>query len=324
MMRIGRTAVLAVALLASGCGTLPGRSGGPGATAPWPADTPPQVDLSATPFFPQDDHQCGPAALATLLGASGAHVTPAELVGDVYIPARKGSLQIEMLAAARQRHRIPYVIEPRFETLVRLLAEGRPVLVLLNLGVDAWPIWHYAVAVGYERDAGRMLLRSGRTQRARMSLWRFKGAWGRAHRWGFVVLRPGEVPQAATASGFAAAVADFEHIDKGAALRAYVAGITRWPDAPLLRLGAANMRLAEGDRAGAEEDLRELLLRAPNDVAARNNYAELLSLRGCREAALAEIAVAREHARGTALAVAVDATAGEINARAPAAGEPCP
>ena len=69
--------------------------------------------------------------------------------------------------------------------------------------------------------------------------------------------------------------------------------------------------------------MRELLLRAPNDVAARNNYAELLSLRGCREAALAEIAVAREHARGTALAVAVDATAGEINARAPAAGEPC-
>ncbi len=255
MLRIGGATALAFALLASGCGVLPGRPGGPGASASWPADTPPRVDLAATPFFPQDEYQCGPAALATLLGASDVHVTPADLVDAVYIPARKGSLQTEMLAAARQRHRIAYVIEPRFDALVRLLAEGRPVLVLLNLGIDAWPIWHYAVVVGYERDAGRVLLRSGTTRRARLSLRRFLGAWGRAHQWGFIALRPGDVPRTARAPGYAAAVADFERIDGAAALRAYVAGIARWPDASLLRFGAANMLLAQGDRAEVSIDV---------------------------------------------------------------------
>jgi predicted Zn-dependent protease len=100
--------------------------------------------------------------------------------------------------------------------------------------------------------------------------------------------------------------------------------MARWPDDPLLRFGAANMLLAQGDRAGAEEALRELLLRAPADMAARNNYAELLSQRGCRAAALAEITVAQAHARGTPLAAVIDTTANEIAARAADPVAPCP
>ena len=40
------------------------------------------VELAQTPFFPQDRYQCGPAALATVLGAAGVHVTPEELVPE--------------------------------------------------------------------------------------------------------------------------------------------------------------------------------------------------------------------------------------------------
>jgi len=36
---------------------------------------PARVELDATPFFPQRDYQCGPAALATLLSASGVATT---------------------------------------------------------------------------------------------------------------------------------------------------------------------------------------------------------------------------------------------------------
>ncbi len=304
-------------MVAGGCRVPPAPPAGP-------VSAPARIELDAVPFFPQDAYQCGPAALATLLAASGVDASPAALVGEVYIPARKGSLQAEMLAATRQRQRIPYVLEPRFDTLVGLLAEGRPVLVLLNLGVRSWPIWHYAVVIGYERDAGRVLLRSGTTRRAALSLRRFSGAWARANDWGFVALRPGEVPLAANAPAFAAAVADFEGVDADAALLSYQAAMARWPDEPLLRLGEANMLLARGDRARAEEALRGLLARAPRDVAARNNYAELLSQRGCRAAALAEIDTARGYARGTALAPTVDATAGEIAARSADPAASCP
>ncbi len=325
MPRVGLALTAALSLLAGACSLTPGKPGGPGAIlASWPADVPPRIELSGTPFFPQDDYQCGPAALATLLVASGIAVSPAELVGEVYLPARKGSLQTEMLAAARQRGRIASVIGRDFDSLVRMLAEARPVLVLLNLGVKSWPIWHYAVVIGYERDAGRLLLRSGTTERERMSLRRFRGAWARAGEWGFVALRPGELPQSAKPAGYLAAVADFERVDARGAGLAYEAGISRWPAEPLLRLGLANTRLAQGDRAGAELALHELLRTSPQEVAARNNYAEILSQRGCRDAALAQITLAREYARGTPLAAAIEATAGEIAARAPDRGARCP
>ena len=33
----------------------------------WPVDLPEHVELADVPFFPQEDYQCGPAALATSL-----------------------------------------------------------------------------------------------------------------------------------------------------------------------------------------------------------------------------------------------------------------
>src|SRR5262249_47579541 len=66
------------------------------------AGLPPARELVAVPFFPQSDYECGPAALATVMVAAGVKVTPEELVPEVYLPERKGSLQVEMLAAPRR------------------------------------------------------------------------------------------------------------------------------------------------------------------------------------------------------------------------------
>ncbi|HKB52378.1 MAG TPA: hypothetical protein VKD22_00145, partial [Ramlibacter sp.] len=68
----------------------------------WPKGVPQTVELRNVPFFPQKEYECGPAALATVLASSGVAVTPDPLVKDVYLPARRGSLQLEMLAAARR------------------------------------------------------------------------------------------------------------------------------------------------------------------------------------------------------------------------------
>src|SRR5574342_247053 len=87
----------ALAALATGCGTLPtfGRLQAP-------ADAR-RVELARVPFFAQEAYQCGPAALAMALGAAGKRVTPEELVAEVYLPGREGSLQVEMLAATRRQ-----------------------------------------------------------------------------------------------------------------------------------------------------------------------------------------------------------------------------
>src|SRR5262245_57366042 len=90
------------------------------------------VELQDTPFFPQTAHQCGPAALATVLGASQVRTTPEELARLVYLPGRRGSLQIEMQAAPRQFGRIGYRIQPELAAILGELDAGRPVLVLHN------------------------------------------------------------------------------------------------------------------------------------------------------------------------------------------------
>ena len=88
-------------------------------------------------------------------------MTPDELVPEIYLPARRGSLQVELIAATRSRGRLPYLLAPSDDALFDELAAGRPVLVLQKLGAGPWPGWHYAVLVGYDRDRRSVLLRSG-------------------------------------------------------------------------------------------------------------------------------------------------------------------
>src|SRR5258705_9678994 len=104
-----------------------------------PEGMPKEVELKQVPFFPQAEYQCGPAALATALNAAGAKVTPEELVPQVYLPERKGSLQVEMLAAARRHGMVSYLLAPRFLDMLRELAAGNPVIVRYNQSLfDSW------------------------------------------------------------------------------------------------------------------------------------------------------------------------------------------
>ena len=104
------------------------------------------------PFFTDDGFLCGPSSLATTLRHAGAKVEPRDLVPEVYLPARHGALQVEMLAAARRHGAVSYALDGKLESVMREVAAGNPVIVLQDFGV--WPIkvWHYAVIVGFDRE----------------------------------------------------------------------------------------------------------------------------------------------------------------------------
>jgi tetratricopeptide (TPR) repeat protein len=290
-----------------------------GAGLPW------RVELESTPFFAQQDYQCGPAALATVLVASGIDVTPEALVSQVYLPGRRGSLQAELVAATRSHGRLPYQPPPAFEDLLAALAAGHPVLVLQKTGAGPWPGWHYAVVVGYDAASDRLVLRSGTDRRLEMSAARFRATWDRADRWALLALVPGELPPRVDFARYMEAAAGLEAVGRvEEAGRAYRAAATRWPDQPLPRLALANVALARGDRAAAEADLRAALELEPQDVAARNNLAVVLHARGCPQAARREAEQAREQAGEGPLAAQVAATLRVIEAGAGTDGAGCP
>ncbi len=277
-----------LALAAAGPATLAGCAT-PQATAlrAAPPSGPARVELTDVPFHPQRDYECGPAALATVLAWAGRPVAVDELVRQVYLPTRLGSLQPEITAAIRRQGLVPCPLAPRLDALFAELADGRPVLLLQNLAFGFAPVWHYAVAVGFDRADETVLLRSGVTRRLVTDWTPFERTWMRADGWAVMACPPASPPATATPAGWLAAVAPLERNAPAAALAGYRSALTRWPDEPLALLGAGNAawRLQDGDTA--EAMLRRASERAPDLADAWNNLAVVLAARGRRDEGVA-------------------------------------
>jgi tetratricopeptide (TPR) repeat protein len=257
------------------------------------------VELTATPFFAQEKYQCGPAALAMLLGASGVVVHPDDLVPAVYLPKRQGSLQVELAAACRQWGRIAYPIPSDLDGLAAAIQSGHPVLVLQNLGFERWPVHHYAVVIGV-LPSDRVVLRSGTKERVVMTARDFNRTWHRAGSWGLIALRPGDLPQTADPLTYMTAVAAFESAGNAAsATAAYQAALAAWPDNSMVLFALANNHLTQNQPVRAEALYRTLLAADPDHVAAANNLAEALVRQGDPARALAEIQTAIHTAEQT-------------------------
>ncbi len=274
-------------------------------------------ELTAVPFFPQIEYQCGPAALATVLAHAGAQVAADDLTREVYIEGLKGSLQPELLGATRRHGFIPYVLEPNPGALVAELAARRPVLVLQNLGLERVPVWHYAVVVGVDGDD--VILRSGAEQRRIERSTRFLRTWQRGANWALVAIPPGELPATANAGAYVRAVAGAEPMLAAPAVeRAYRAALERWPNDELVLFAAAGERHSAGDLTNATALYRQLVSSVPQHAAARNNLANVLAERGCRAEALTEARAALAAvAPGGELEAAVRDTVAELE-RSPA------
>lgn len=290
-----------------------------------PASAAQSVEIVRAPFFPQEDYQCGPAALATVLGHSGLELTPSELAPQVYLPQRKGSLQVELVAAARRHGRIPVIVSPELPALTAELQAGRPVLVLQNLRLRTWPAWHYAVVVGYDAKRDVLLMRSGRTKRLETPAAEFLRTWSLAGRWGMVTLPPGELPASSEPRGYLEAVAAMESAgaDPATLIGAYRAALARWPKNFVARFGLANALRSSGKLAEAEASYRALLAERPDEPAVVNNLADVLVERGCPDEAL--VLLEQTLARGTAgaLGAALRKTRAEALAARDLRGSAC-
>lgn len=246
------------------------------------------VELTDVPFFVQDQYQCGPAALATVLVSGGVEVTPPQLVSQVYVPDRRGSLQAELIAATRSHDRVPYVMSNCISPILEALHAGYPVLVLQNLGVERWPVWHYAVLIGFDAEKEQFLLRSGTTRRQRSSARAFLASWDRAGRWSMVVVPANAPPAGADVLGWLQALAPFESTgDLETAAEGYEAAVARLPESGVAWTALGNVRYLQHAFAAAAIAYEHALASSPDLWVARNNLVRTMIAQGCPDQAKA-------------------------------------
>jgi Peptidase_C39 like family/Tetratricopeptide repeat len=270
-------AALAASLL-SGCLSLPQSDA---LRAAPPAGLPARVELTEVPFHAQDDFLCGPAALAMAFNAAGISASVASLTPLVYLPGRQGSLQAEMLGATRRSGLVAYTPAPRLDAVLREVAAGTPVVVLLNLTLPFLPVWHYAVIVGYDLETRKVIARSAQRARDEWSFELLEFFWQDSGYWSMLALPPGRVPATASEREFGAAVAALEQAGKpGEARLSYRALLQRWPDDLTGLIGLGNVEYALQDLAAAERAFRRAGETHPQSAIAFNNLAHVLARLG--------------------------------------------
>jgi tetratricopeptide (TPR) repeat protein len=250
----------------------------------FPAALPRHIELDKVPYFAQEAHQCGPATLAMAFGAAGVLVEPQQLETEVYLPDKLGSLQVEMLSATRRHGLLAYELDPQLNALVTEIAAGRPAIVLQNLGLSWYPVWHYAVAIGYDIDRAELILRSGPERHQALPMKTFERTWARSHYWAMLALPAGEMPAHIDEERYIAAALAMEQTKTSdqktqlaAANLAYKAAVKRWPNNLNASMGAGNTAYALGNFAAAETAFRHATLMHPESGAAFNNLADTLA-----------------------------------------------
>ncbi len=253
------------------------------------AGLPRSARVPDVPLLVQRTNECGPAALATVLRASGVDVALDPLVDQVYLPGRGGTLQATLVAAARGHGRVAVEVRGLRGVLAEVAA-GRPVLVLEEPGLGGYRAWHYAVVVAYDLDAGTITLHSGEPEPRRADLRVFERSWSRAEGWALLTLPPDRLPVNADERAWLEAVSGLERARRPhEAAIGYQTATHRWPRSSAAWLGLGNARYASDDLAGAERAFERASRIDPDSGPAFNNLAQVRLERGDRAGARAAI-----------------------------------
>ncbi len=119
-----------------------GRAGGPFAPAP-------EVVIPGVPFLPQEEETCGPSSLAMTLRFLGKKADTAEIAAETRTSGLRGTLITDLAAAARRRGVDAEVVDLDPAGLRAEIDAGRPVILLVDLGIWVWSRPHYLLVYGY-------------------------------------------------------------------------------------------------------------------------------------------------------------------------------
>ena len=148
--------------------------------------------IESIPFFPQEEFQCGPSVLASILNFLGYKIDPEDISKAIYVGHIKGTLKMDMLSFAKRYEKNGRVsvseIIGDIELIRRDITGGYPVIVFVDLGI--WNIrkGHYMLIVGYDDLRGGVIAYSGVEKDKFISYNHFMRTWERGGYWALRII----------------------------------------------------------------------------------------------------------------------------------------
>jgi hypothetical protein len=204
-------------------------------------------------------------------------LSPQELDERTLIPAKSGTLQIELTATARADGLLVYPLEPTFDALFAELKQHHPVVVLVNRSFSWHPLWHYAPITGYDAKEQTILMHYFKKPNEAIPIGTFAALWKRSDNWGVVLLPPDQLPASATPRKFLQSAYDLEKIGRiDDAITAYQSALKRWPKDTNILFALGNAYYNVHRINDAEQTYKKILSDDSTNTLALNNLADLL------------------------------------------------
>jgi ABC-type bacteriocin/lantibiotic exporter with double-glycine peptidase domain len=171
-------ALLFVCLLLSACASVPG-----GAHTG-------EVIIGNVPFYPQEDHQCGPASLAGVLQFRGMQITPEEIAGAIFSKTARGTLTLDMALYAQKKGLFSLEYSGSMSDLREKIDAGNPLIVMVDNGISIWQVNHFMVVLGYNDDG--VIVNSGKKEHEFIDNDKFMKGWTRTGFWSLLITNKNE------------------------------------------------------------------------------------------------------------------------------------
>ncbi|MCH2547439.1 MAG: PA2778 family cysteine peptidase [Alphaproteobacteria bacterium] len=262
------TLILLILLTATGCAS---RS-----EAVFGAKQPDTAQVKNVPVIVQEDNQCAAAALLMAAQSQQVNIGHEVWKSTVFTPEREGALPSDMLTAPRRQAMQAFVLNAPAQ-LTQAIAEGYPVIVLMNLKFSWWPQWHYAVATGYDRTHDSITLHTGREKKETWQMSVFMRLWQRSGYWAMVMTPANRLPQFVTAQQAMESAIGLEKAQHlKAAYIAYHQVTQRFSDQCTAYVGMGNTAFRLEENTAAKRAWEQAKKFPACRQAANNNLAEIV------------------------------------------------
>ncbi len=278
-------------MLVSGCLSVPPQTARLLANPP---KIPQKHIIPNVPFYSQQDYFCGPTTLSEVVNFYGASKTPEQIAPNLFIPELQGSLQVEMVASARQHELLAYAEQGNLEQLFSLVSENIPVIVLQNVATSWYPMWHYALVIGYDLEKQEVVVHSGTTKNRVAELAVFERTWQRGQYWLLAATPANKISQHFKPFVYASAAQDSISVGQtSTGIEALKKATVQWPDYWLSYFLLGNHYL-KSERNRSIFWFQSGLKQGAKQANFLNNYAYSLYLSGCKNRAMDVIGKALE------------------------------